>query len=1083
MDRPDPVRGDETDQESMEQLLWQYVERINAGQKIQPNQVRVEHPEKAHEILEQLEAFLGIDTESRSSEPLGTLGDYTLRRQIGRGGMGIVYEAWENSMDRAVALKILPAAVAVDDRAFQRFMQEAKTAGKLGHQNIVPVYSTGIKDGTPWFSMELVAGETLAQFLASTSDAEPETTTPFGKKNDIAYFGNLGRAFAATADGLQHAHSKGVTHRDIKPSNLILDQDGRLRILDFGLARLEGQESLTLSGDFVGTPLYMSPEQARRKRISIDHRTDIYSLGATLYQTLTGQPPFQGKDHHDTLSQIIERDPRPPSQYVERIPGDLETIVLQCLRKDPGDRYGTAEALAQDLRRFVRGETIEARPASRQERLGRFLFRHRKAAGVLSVMLAATLALFVGSFLAISNAYQLVKTERLEVDKQRDRLARLLYTSDIRLAQQDWQQGNYDRCVELLERHQPTKGEADLRGWEWHYLRALTEGASHREIRFDDGAAMALAWSPVGDRIAIGCASGVLRVFDTWSGDSVGSFRVGAEPVRATAWHRESDSLIASTEEGIIRAWRVSPPTELFHRVSTPRFERGHGRRPLARNPTGHLVASVSGDGYVRILDAADGNLVRAIDTTETQSVVGLTWTSDGSRLAAGFGPEGEVVVWNTSSWAEARRAKVHQRGIRDVQFSSDGSHIATGAEDQSIRILDATTLDELRRIDAHHGTVMCVRWSPDGSRLASASADGLVKVWDTTTWKQVSTPLGKRDLIWDVAWSPDGTRLACASQDCVVTVWDLDASSRKAELAAGLGDWGQAEELIAALAAAPDEVGVVDVTRGVVHQRSRLGAPPHALAVEPGGDRWAALTADALTIRRLHDGAEIARVNIPPDERAVTLAWDPRGVGLISGHAGGRLRIWDGVSWNVARELDAHKDDVAAIAWSPDGTRFASASEDETLRIWDCRSYQPLRTLGRCRLEGRGRAYTSPRSIAWSPDGQWLASTCSLLSEGLSIWSTDTFELVHRSRGHLGGVMTVAWSPDATRLATSGLDRSLKIWRVGSQGNCDELLSLQMPSSGAQSLAWSPTGRWLLADVGVGRRLRIFDAGGLFGE
>ncbi len=187
--------------------------------------------------------------------------------------------------------------------------------------------------------MEYVEGETLAQVIVRVKDAEPEAETPFGAKDDVAYFHNMAKAFADVADGLQHAHSKGVVHRDIKPSNLILDGEGRLRILDFGLARLEGQESLTLSGDLMGTVLYMSPEQAMAKRIPLDHRTDVYSLGATMYEMLTGQPPFRGKDQHDTLSQIIVRDPRSPRQLNTRVPKDLETIVLKCLRKDSGERY------------------------------------------------------------------------------------------------------------------------------------------------------------------------------------------------------------------------------------------------------------------------------------------------------------------------------------------------------------------------------------------------------------------------------------------------------------------------------------------------------------------------------------------------------------------------------------------------------------------------------------------------------------------------------------------------------------------------------------------------------------------------
>jgi tetratricopeptide (TPR) repeat protein len=247
--------------------------------------------------------------------------------------------------------------------------------------------------------MEFVEGETLAQVLARMKESPPGEKTAFGfPRDDVAFYSTVARCFADVADGLQHAHSKGIIHRDIKPSNLILDGEGRLRILDFGLARLEGQESLTISGDIVGTPLYMSPEQARRKKIAVDHRTDVYSLGATLYEMLALRPPFSGKDHQDTLSQIIERDPVEPRKVNPRVPRDLETIVLKCLRKDAGDRYGTAEALGQDLRRFVRGEVIEARPEGRGERLARRVRRHR-----VQLLVLLTILLLVGAcgFLAI----------------------------------------------------------------------------------------------------------------------------------------------------------------------------------------------------------------------------------------------------------------------------------------------------------------------------------------------------------------------------------------------------------------------------------------------------------------------------------------------------------------------------------------------------------------------------------------------------------------------------------------------------------------------------------------------------------
>ncbi|MBI4603560.1 MAG: serine/threonine protein kinase, partial [Planctomycetes bacterium] len=289
---PDPCRPSSEDRgEALEDLIAEYLDRLNSGDALDPKRILADHPGVGQEVLKALGGFLDLGEDAEPFAEPRVIGDYTLRRRIGRGGMGVVYDAWQGSLDRRVALKVLPAGVAADARTYSRFLREAQIAARLAHPHIVSVYSFGVESGIPYFSMDFVEGETLAQILSRLKDAEPEAETVFGRKDRPGYFEKLAEAFAGVADGLQHAHALKVIHRDIKPSNLILDKEGRLRILDFGLARLEGQESITISGDLVGTPLYMSPEQARRKKIPIDHRTDIYSLGATLYEMLALRPP------------------------------------------------------------------------------------------------------------------------------------------------------------------------------------------------------------------------------------------------------------------------------------------------------------------------------------------------------------------------------------------------------------------------------------------------------------------------------------------------------------------------------------------------------------------------------------------------------------------------------------------------------------------------------------------------------------------------------------------------------------------------------------------------------------------------
>ena len=426
------------DDDALQEVLAEYFDRLNSGEMIPRKEILEIHPELADEILTQLEIFQEIGTDGGASSELGTFGDYEIVSEVGRGGMGVVYEAIDRNMDRSVALKVLPAGLKIHEKSVVRFRREARIVGKLHHPNIVAVYATGIEDKTPFIAMELVEGESLEKILERKRPRMDEDTRHLGSRiltgihrafvtrqttpgspltsdgptedsrkargdsgsgipssiaeMDLRYSISMAETFAGVAEGLQHAHSKGVIHRDLKPSNLILDSEGNLRILDFGLAHLEGQQSLTGSGEILGTPRYMSPEQARARKVVIDHRTDVYSLGATLYEVLTLRPPFQGRTGEETLSQIIHRDPRPPRQLNPLIPRDLETIILKCLRKNAADRYGTAEALAQDLRRLAHGAPVEARPQSWGEKLARRVWLHR---GKLA---AAFVLLFLASF-------------------------------------------------------------------------------------------------------------------------------------------------------------------------------------------------------------------------------------------------------------------------------------------------------------------------------------------------------------------------------------------------------------------------------------------------------------------------------------------------------------------------------------------------------------------------------------------------------------------------------------------------------------------------------------------------------------
>jgi serine/threonine protein kinase len=352
------------------------------------------------------------------------LGDFEVVRELGRGGMGIVYEARQVSLNRKVALKVLGAGLGLTPHAVQRFQREAEAAARLHHTNIVPVYATGEQDGTHFYAMELIEGPSLnhvirqlrqalgkepasagpAPPLPVTDDPSSALTGPYVESQDTSsgsaaggsstqlssdgrYFDNVARLLAEVADALEHAHQHGVVHRDIKPSNLLLSPDGRLSVNDFGLARVLEQPGVTMTGEFVGTPMYMSPEQITAGRTPLDHRTDIYSLGATLYELLTLRPPFAGERRDQVLAQILHKEPLPPRRLNRKVPVDLETICLKAMDKDPDRRYPTAKALGDDLHRYLNRFAIAARRTGPVTRMTKFVRRHKLATAVGAVIL------------------------------------------------------------------------------------------------------------------------------------------------------------------------------------------------------------------------------------------------------------------------------------------------------------------------------------------------------------------------------------------------------------------------------------------------------------------------------------------------------------------------------------------------------------------------------------------------------------------------------------------------------------------------------------------------------------------------
>jgi serine/threonine protein kinase/Flp pilus assembly protein TadD len=464
------------------ELVDQLTARLHAGESIDWEAEARAHPEHAAELRRLVPALGALDQLSRSADAAlptvgrgpgddaalvaGVLGDFRIIREVGRGGMGIVYEAEQISLGRRVALKVLPFAATLDPRQLQRFHNEARAAAGLHHTHIVPVHGVGNERGVHYYAMQFIEGRTLADFIAERrggppsqvptrpeADVAPATTSPLAAQatsaapRDAAYFRRVTEWGIQAAEALDSAHAVGVVHRDVKPANLLVDGSGRLWVTDFGLAQVQSDARLTMTGDLVGTLRYMSPEQALAKRVVIDHRTDIYSLGATLYEVLTLQPAFDGADRQELLRQIAFEEPKALRRLNRAIPAELETIVLKALEKNPAERYATAQELADDLERWSRDEPIRARRPSLVQRARKWCRRHRPVAIGLAASLAAAVVLAVvmgfwyqrrlaetegGVSAALAEAQLLVR----EGDKQTEHPERWQHTAQLALAAQ-----------------------------------------------------------------------------------------------------------------------------------------------------------------------------------------------------------------------------------------------------------------------------------------------------------------------------------------------------------------------------------------------------------------------------------------------------------------------------------------------------------------------------------------------------------------------------------------------------------------------------------------------------------------------
>jgi WD40 repeat protein len=1050
----------------------------------------------------------------------GVLDDFRILREIGKGGMGTVYEAEQISLNRRVALKILPPHLSLSDDAILKFRREAEAGGRQSHQAIVAVHAVGEQKGIHYIAQELVeGGSTLTDRM---EEIRAEGDLPRG------YFREAAQLAAEVADALQHAHDAGVIHRDVKPSNILITPDGDPKVTDFGLAKVEDALALSRTGDFAGTPYYMSPEQAASNRIGIDRRTDIFSLGATFYEMLTLTRPFQGKSSQEVLRKILLNEPPDPRRINECVPRDLAVICLRAMEKDPSRRYQTMKGFADDLRRFLSGDVILARPAGFATRFMKRLRRNpafSAAAAVAFIAVAALLGAIPWHIMQITTERDAANQQRVIAEGEREnsrasetsaiaarnaavadrdakeralvekeealaaKAATLVQSEGLRLAASSSLLLDEDPGLALLLALESAARTPGIFA-NTALIDALRE--CREERTFDCGGAVSeIALSPDGKRLVVATMERTW-IADAATGKTFGFLGRGRNSDRAVSFSSDGGKVITASFNSDVVFWDAWSGKELSRFIDPERKRFIEAR--LA--PDGESLLTLRSLGRAQIWDFER--------KTEIASLAGVDFSQgtvrfslDGSRVVVSGFRDGTVLINSVATGGIVAKLEGHEEKTHFAAFDRRGSRVVTASADNTARIWDADDGKCLAILSGHGDSVNSARFSPDGNLVVTASSDGTARIWNAATGDELTSLRGHRQQVNSALFGPGGRKVYTASNDGTVRVWR--AAARGAIITLG-------EHAIpgAPTGFLPADIPDIFRTLGLVKDGGKTGSP--AGSEIPRGE--------ATILKRGLLSPEGGDFRI----RYQIVRTNPRGTRLLTVPKDRPARIWDLATGREVATLSTGVGFVCDAAFSPDGKRIVTAdSTDMTARIWDSETGELIRTLGISSLglsaispreflnrdRRLGRFFDGPcfayrnslRTAAFSSDGSRVVTSGlfqltadggerrhsgKVISMSADVWNASTGEKITTLREEGVFILTARFGPEGRRILTALASGGARIWDAGTgkpllsfEGHAGSLCDARFNPDGTRVVtAGCRDGLAIIWDSATGRKL-----------